>query len=795
MKSHIDLLEKLAARLNELECHPTVSNGKLSARCPAHDDTKPSFSAEVATDSGNLLKYCHAGCTNDAIDSALGWRTHESFPAKGQASPKPRTSIDSAVSSHPLTKQYGTPPTRTYRDAAGHACMVAVRWQTPTGKECRPLSLQWDGTWGWKAPESNRPLYRLPEILKAQPDTPVLIVEGEPAADAAASLGFNATTSAMGSKAAKKTDFSVLVGRHVVICPDNDKPGEEYAKDVTAMCFAAGCSSVRIIRLTSNWPDLPEGGDIADLVAFSRGNEQRLEQLQRDLSGLIAAAEPQAAPTLDAPAQPSEKVATTHPPLDLARSATLNDHSVAATIVLKHHQELGFNTTRDSWCHYENGCWTHCKGYHVVQSKVKQAVADMRQRITEGAEHSENAAKFVYGQLGTQRRIESIAKSVKAEPALWVDDRRFDREPMLLNVANGTLDLSDAGGNDFLLREHCHTDYLTQQSATIYDPTATSDLWDRVVFESLGGDADVISYVQCFFGTCLTGDVSDERIQFFIGAAAGGKTTLTEAVAAMLGRDYARPCPVNFLKARDHDPHPADLDSLRGLRMTFCSENDHGKGLRTSIIKVATGGDSLSSRGMNQNYSTWRPTFKMLVLLNDYPTVPNNDEGLARRLAVVPFTTNFQKNGSLDRSIKPELVDSGRHHSAILNWCLQGLRLWRRQGGLKPPAAVNAATRDLIRHSDFLDQFIEERCVVGDEQSVHNAELLVAIEAFLKQRGQHQLRYSLTRLTRELKDKGFGVSVRQSAEHRGKRFYEGLSVHPAFLPIKEEETQHETVPF
>jgi len=88
----------------------------------------------------------------------------------------------------------------------------------------------------WTAPDS-RPLYRLPELLAAKPDSIVIITEGEKCADALASLGYITTTTFGGASSAHKTDLSPVQGRRVIIWPDNDDPGRKYADQIkTALC-------------------------------------------------------------------------------------------------------------------------------------------------------------------------------------------------------------------------------------------------------------------------------------------------------------------------------------------------------------------------------------------------------------------------------------------------------------------------------------------------------------------------------------------------------------------------------
>ena len=160
-----------------------------------------------------------------------------------------------------------------YRDASGALLGYVVRFDrpangSPAGKEFKPFTL-WqapDGELQWrrKSFAEPRPLYHLEELAK-RPDTPVLVVEGEKAADAAQGLfaDYVVTTSPGGSKAAGKADWTALARRDITIWADNDAPGAEYAEDVAKYAREAGAQSVHIVAL----PDgLPRGWDLADPV-------------------------------------------------------------------------------------------------------------------------------------------------------------------------------------------------------------------------------------------------------------------------------------------------------------------------------------------------------------------------------------------------------------------------------------------------------------------------------------------------------------------------------------------------
>ncbi len=157
----------------------------------------------------------------------------------------------------------------TYRDAQGGVMFYVFRFDNKDGgKDIIPLSFyqrKSDRGWRWKGLPVPRPLYNL-NLLDAQKMLPVLIVEGEKAADAATNLfnDYTITTWPNGSKAVGKTDWKPLAGRDVVLWPDTDEPGTKAMANVANQLCSIG---IRSLRLVSPPDGVPIGWDVADAVA------------------------------------------------------------------------------------------------------------------------------------------------------------------------------------------------------------------------------------------------------------------------------------------------------------------------------------------------------------------------------------------------------------------------------------------------------------------------------------------------------------------------------------------------
>ncbi len=148
-----------------------------------------------------------------------------------------------------------------YYDANGDLITMVKRYDFPDGtKSYRP----WDPyRESFAAPEI-RPLYNLPNFADA--DT-IILVEGEKCADALNDTGLVATTAMNGANApVSKTDWSPLKGKHVIIWPDNDEPGIQYAKRAAQAVLDAGATSVSMLKIPA---DKPPKWDAADAVTES----------------------------------------------------------------------------------------------------------------------------------------------------------------------------------------------------------------------------------------------------------------------------------------------------------------------------------------------------------------------------------------------------------------------------------------------------------------------------------------------------------------------------------------------
>lgn len=200
---------------------------------------------------------------------------------KAQSTPKRVAILPVPADAPPaldMHNKLGAPSMRwTYCDAGGAVLGYVCRFDSAAGKQFRPLVLfryeSGQVAWGWESWPAPRPLYGL-DRLAARPNAPVLVCEGEKAADAAGALlpDYVAIASPNGSKSANKANWSPLAGRHVMIWPDADAAGLEYARDVCKAAASAGALSIKMTSPPA--AGVAVGWDAADAAAAGWGEAE-----------------------------------------------------------------------------------------------------------------------------------------------------------------------------------------------------------------------------------------------------------------------------------------------------------------------------------------------------------------------------------------------------------------------------------------------------------------------------------------------------------------------------------------
>lgn len=259
-----------------------------------------------------------------------------------------------------------------------------------------------------------------------------------------------------------------------------------------------------------------------------------------------------------------------------------------------------------------------------------------------------------------------------------------------------------------------------------------------------------------------------------------GKSTLFELIQDLLG-DYAENTPAETFMAKKHDGIPNDIARLRGARFVSASETREGRSLNAALVKQVTGQDRITARFLRQEFFTFLPDFKLVLLTNHKPRISGDDKALGRRLLLVPFTQRFEgakKDKKMPEKLRKEL-------SGVLNWCLEGCLQWQRQG-LCPPEEVLEATREYQEENDVITNWIEECCVEKFEIKTDITSLYTNFTDWCSGTGERAT-YNKNAFTQKMVDKGYS----RCRDAKGAKALQGIGL----LDIKHDFQQEELDPF
>ncbi len=410
--------------------------------------------------------------------------------------------------------------------------------------------------------------------------------------------------------------------------------------------------------------------------------------------------------------------------------------------------------------------------------------ADVRWKLCQGGEEVE-AAKAVSQRLATQAlqvmavdpvrgrqlmnhatashklsRLEAMVQLAKSEGGMQVPASVLDADPMLLGVGNGVVDLRTGA----LLPNRPEL-YVTRFCNANYDTRADCPRWLRFLDQVFSGDVDTIEAVQRLLGYTLTGLNTEEIMVIAYGHGANGKSVFGNVVHFIMG-EYSTTAASSILVARAaNDTGPRDdLAALAGARHVSINELQSGDRLDERTVKVLAGRERIAARHLYGRPFEFVPSFTAWLRTNHKPIIHGTDEGIWRRIALLPFLRQFAEH-ERDPHLETKLL---AERDGILSWMVEGAVKYLRDG-LKPSPAMTAERNAYRSDSDLLGQFLADRTQQSATARVEQSVLYEQWKTWCWQEGVGS--GAKASFTRRLKERGYA-----DAKSNGARFYTGLQL-------------------
>lgn len=726
-------------------------------RCPAHADGAPSLRVALSDKTGNILIHCRAGCDKDAVLAALDITYGDLFnggTAEGirtttsvDAPPGPREVAGLAVyvgrskdrlhdagrwpdaANDYLLRRFGvdratadnlglgvdmggddyeylgnayrrtprlTVPFRDFdgvvrglqaRDLTGHD---AVRWCGLTN----PDGVAW----------SKVAVFDLRTGLDV-----IVITEGPGDALTAVGAGYDAVAirGAALSHNAAAVDGLVdpLRSRRVVLAGDNDASGHDFNTTLGARLSEHGLQ-VYVLALPDGVNDLTAWRE-QDPAAFAASLTAAIRDARR------LGAEPAAPPAVAHTPRKSDEF----PMTDLGNAERLYDALKGA---VRYSPEVGFYLWDGSVWVQDRFDAVRAEAHEVTRRMVKEGDALAEALIAAGKDGSDEYKRALqranWGRRSqSSRALDAMVRELAAMPHVVVDIERLDAHNHLLAFRNGTVDLRTGQ-----LRDHHPADLMTRRIEFDFDPDADCPTWRRFLDDVFPGQPDLPAYVQRLVGYGITGETSEQCFAILWGNGSNGKSVFTDALTHIF-RAITVTTPFSTFEERSSGGIPNDLAALKGARLVMASEGEQGRRMAEAVIKRVTGKDLIAARFMRKEFFEFRPSFLILLATNHRPSFKGQDEGLWRRVKLIPWTRYFAP-AERDHYLSDKLAAEAQ---GVAAWAVEGARQWYA-GGLQDPPVVTEATKGYRDTSDELAGFYPGVLVKDPRSSVLGADVMSA---------------------------------------------------------------------
>lgn len=365
--------------------------------------------------------------------------------------------------------------------------------------------------------------------------------------------------------------------------------------------------------------------------------------------------------------------------------------------------------------------------------------------------------KYYKKTRGTQAKKNIMNELMHRRPATPDD---FDRDDMLINVANGYIDLTSRE-----LYKHDINKMFSQITNTDYTEKMQPAVWLDFLNDIFAGDQEVIRYIQKALGYSLTGSTREQIMFILFGKGRNGKSIFVEVISEILG-DYSNNMQAKSLMVKKNDNVNTDIARLSKARFVTSSEPNEGFRFDEGLIKQLTGGDKVTARFLYAEEFEYTPKFKIWVSTNHKPIIRGTDDGIWRRLVLIPFDVQIPEE-KVDKDLKYKLL---REAPAILNWMAEGAYMWMQEG-LAMPEKLKEASKAYRNEMDVIEQFIEDECKRVDDAKVKANELYELYKRWANENGNYKM-----------SNKDFGQKMKEKFKY--KRLKTGMYYFGIEIPMK-----------
>jgi putative DNA primase/helicase len=402
-----------------------------------------------------------------------------------------------------------------------------------------------------------------------------------------------------------------------------------------------------------------------------------------------------------------------------------------------------YSYVRKNWYYYNGKTWV-LDQEGKVKSLVDEVLEKMKQEpvyVTDDLDEEEaqkNLRKHIKYSRGSNGKTNMLKESQHLAP---IQPEQFDKDKHLLNVQNGYIDLKTGKLND-----HDRSKYFSKIATVEYTDKIDYPQWQDFLIDIFDGNTDLINYMQRAVGYSLSGSTEEQVMFILYGNGRNGKSVFLDIITEMLGSYTTNIQPQTLMVKPMSGSANSDIARLQGARLVTTTEPNDGMRFDEGLVKQVTGGDTVTARFLYGDEFDYDPEFKLWMATNHKPIIRGTDDGIWRRMVIVPFTVQIPDH-KVDKNLRYKLR---REMTAILNWAVEGYQEWRRTG-LNEPKIIKDQRQTYRTEMDSVELFIEECCYRKDGEREKSADLYRAYKQWAKENNQYNM--NSTKFGKEMSNK------------------------------------------
>ena len=421
-----------------------------------------------------------------------------------------------------------------------------------------------------------------------------------------------------------------------------------------------------------------------------------------------------------------------------------------------HNGVLKYSFEAKKWFYYNGKIWK--KDFEgVAERAVDEVIKNMSEEklyVPDGIEKDdviEAFQKHIKRTRNANGRENMLKVARKIKPVLYSD---FDGDTNSINLKNGWFDIEKG-----TLNEHQKEKMFTKMANVEYKNGTLCPRWKKFLEEIFLGDKELIKFVQKAVGYSLTTDISEQVIFVLKGDGSNGKSVFLKIISSIFG-DYAKNIQPEALMSNKFNTGTAtqQIAMLENVRLAITQESEQGTFFNESLIKQMTGDDTITIKRLYEDAREMTVTFKLWLATNYMPFIRGTDNGIWRRLVIIPFDYTIDREKA-DKNLIHKLLEE---KSGIFEWIIEGYQMWMLEG-LNIPERLKMEVEEHKDEMDLLGKFIDDCCELTG--TIKSSDLYGVYKQWANVYNEHL--YSQTMFGREISKKFERIKGKKANIYKG----------------------------